>query len=48
MKSQPVAKVPIAVNAHLEINQALDSLLQTVRACRVCEAHLPLDRKSVV
>lgn len=48
MKSQPVAKVPIAVNAHIEINQALDSLLQTVRACRVCEAHLPLGPRPVL
>ena len=38
MKSQPIA---IAVNAHIETRPALDILLQTVRVCRVCEAHLP-------
>lgn len=45
MKSQPIA---IAVNAHIEVKQALDSLLQTVRACRVCEAHLPLGPRPVL
>ena len=45
MKSQPIA---IAVNAHIEVKQSLDSLLQTVRACRVCEAHLPLGPRPVL
>lgn len=45
MKSQPTA---ITVNAHTEVEQALDILLRTVRACRVCEAHLPLGPRPVL
>jgi len=45
MKSQPIA---IAVNAHSDTGPALDRLLQLVRACRVCEAHLPLGPRPVL
>ena len=45
MKSQPIA---IAVNSHIKADQTLDSLMQTVRACRVCEAHLPLGPRPVL
>ena len=37
-----------AVNAHIDAHQTLDSLLQAVRACRVCEAHLPLGPRPVL
>jgi uracil-DNA glycosylase len=30
------------VNPHIKADETLDSLMETVRACRVCEAHLPL------
>lgn len=45
MKSHPAI---IALNPHIEAHQTLDSLLQTVRACRVCEAHLPLGPRPVL
>ena len=45
MKPQPIAT---AVNARIEILPALDRLLETVRACRACEAHLPLGARPVL
>ena len=45
MKSQRIA---IAVKEHIEVKQTLDSLLQTVRACRACEAHLPFGPRPVL
>ena len=44
MKSQPIS---ITVNEHSEAEPTLDHLLQTVRACRACEAHLPLGPRPV-
>lgn len=41
-------RIDIAVNAHVDVHPALDSLLATVRACRVCEAHLPLGPRPVL
>lgn len=41
-------RIKIAVNAHVEIHSALDRLLETVRACRACEAHLPLGPRPVL
>lgn len=38
MKPQPI---DIAVSARIEVHPALDRLLEAVRACRACDAHLP-------
>ncbi len=45
MKLQPIE---IASRARLETPITLDSLLETVRACRACEAHLPLGPRPVL
>ena len=36
------------MNAHIEIYPTLPRLLEAVRACRACEAHLPLGPRPVV
>ena len=36
------------MNPHIKADETLDSLMQTVRACRVCEAHLPLGPRPVL
>ena len=36
------------MTARIEVHQALDGLLAEVRACRVCEAHLPLGPRPVL
>jgi len=36
------------LNAPIELSPSLDSLLETVRACRACEAHLPLGPRPVL
>ena len=45
MKSQPIA---IALTEHIEVRPTLDNLLQTVQACRVCEAQLPFGPRPVL
>lgn len=45
VKSTPIN---IAANLHVVDRQTLDSLLEAVRACRVCEAHLPLGPRPVL
>ena len=45
MNSQPI---DIAVNARVEGHPTIDTLLETVRACRACEAHLPLGPRPVL
>ena len=41
-------RIDIAVNAHVEVHPALVRLLETVRACRACEANLPLGPRPVL
>lgn len=36
------------MNARAEVDSTLDSLLETVRACRACDAHLPLGPRPVL
>lgn len=36
------------MNGRIEFSPSLDSLLETVRACRACEAHLPLGPRPVL
>jgi uracil-DNA glycosylase len=36
------------VNLRIDVKPALDDLLESVRACRVCEAHLPLGPRPVL
>ncbi len=41
-------RIDIAVNTHVEVHPALDRLLEAVRACRACEANLPLGPRPVL
>ena len=47
-KALNLQPIPIAVSALAEGRQPLDELLAEVRACRVCEAHLPLGPRPVL
>jgi uracil-DNA glycosylase len=45
VNAQPI---DVTVNTHGEGNRTLDDLLESVRACRACEAHLPLGPRPVL
>ena len=47
---EPVTSQPIhiVVNSDVEADRSLDGLLDAVRACRACEAHLPLGPRPVL